>query len=296
MVINIYDGHGSHLSIEAIEKAKKTDIHFLCLPSHCTHLLQPLDVSVMFSLKTHFGKACKRFLAQNVGRAITEADLACLVGQAWPLALTPSNLMSGFCKSGIYPLNPGRIVDRHMAPSHIFVELEESPPVSSHEHSSRSEESPQSLLSVSSSQLQVSNSSQSDQPSIASLQSSRKTIDEILSLPKPTTQTSKRKVKGLTSTTQVPTDTPFLDRLKERKAVREEIGKKAMKSKAKSKSKSKVTPRKQYQKRKTLRTTPTKKTAPARETAAGRLLARISARAVSRAVKMRMKLCVVFVE
>lgn len=79
-----YDGHASHLSIEG-------KIHFLCF--NCTHLLQPLDVSVMSSLKLHFTKA---FMAQNAGRVIIEADP--LVGLVWPLGLTPSNLMSGFCK------------------------------------------------------------------------------------------------------------------------------------------------------------------------------------------------------
>jgi len=95
-ILIIYDGHASHLSIEVIEKARANDIHFLCLPSHCTHVLQPLDVSVMSSLKMHFNKACKQFLACNAGRVITETDLASLMGQAWSLALTPSNLMSGF--------------------------------------------------------------------------------------------------------------------------------------------------------------------------------------------------------
>jgi hypothetical protein len=98
----IYDGHASHLSIEVIEKARANDVSFLCLPSHCTHLLQPLDVGVMSSLKAHFGNACKHFMMKNPGRVVTEDDLASLIGQAWPLALTPSNIMSGFCKSGIY--------------------------------------------------------------------------------------------------------------------------------------------------------------------------------------------------
>ena len=67
-------------------------------------LLQPLDVSVMSSLKAHFGKVCKHFLMENPRRIITEDDLASLIGQAWLLALTPSNIMSGFCKTVIlYP-------------------------------------------------------------------------------------------------------------------------------------------------------------------------------------------------
>lgn len=131
-ILLIYDGHASHLSIEVIEKARAHYIHLLCLPSHCTHILQPLDVSVMSSLKCHFRKACKDFMSKNPGRVITEADLAGLVGKAWPLALTPSNLIAGFTKTGTYPLNPGRITDKQKAPSAVYCdEKEDSQSVSS---------------------------------------------------------------------------------------------------------------------------------------------------------------------
>jgi len=123
-VLLLYDGHSSHISIEVIEKARKSDIHLLCLPSHGTHLLQPLDVSVMSSLKLHFSKACKQFLSENPGCVITEYDISRLLGKAWPQALCPSNVMSGFCKTGIYPLNPGRISDYELAPSKVFVTSE----------------------------------------------------------------------------------------------------------------------------------------------------------------------------
>ena len=86
----------SHL----IEKARANDIRLPCLPAHCTLILQPLDVSVMGSLKSHIGKTRKQFLMQNPGRIITEGDLADLFGKAWPLALTPNDLISGFTRGG----------------------------------------------------------------------------------------------------------------------------------------------------------------------------------------------------
>ena len=78
-ILLIYDGHASYLSIDAIEKARANDIHLLCLPSHTSHILQPLDVSVMSSFKLHFSKTCKLFMTKNSGRVITEADLANLI-------------------------------------------------------------------------------------------------------------------------------------------------------------------------------------------------------------------------
>ena len=50
-VLLIEDGHSSHISMEVIELARCNNIHVLCLPSHTTHLLQPLDVGVFKSLK-----------------------------------------------------------------------------------------------------------------------------------------------------------------------------------------------------------------------------------------------------
>ena len=207
----------------------------------------------MSSLKNHFGKACKRFLAQNPGRVITEADLAGLVGQAWPLALTPSNLISGFCKCGIYPLNPGRITDRHMAHSTVYNgEKEHSWSLNSpsNTNNNASGQSPQSSASVQSSSLLSIQSSplnarSSSLPVCSSSES--KSIDDILLLPK-AKMTSKQTRVGLTSNAQYVTASPFLNILHERKAMRDErerkkgitkIKSKPKQSKPKSKSKSK---------------------------------------------------------
>lgn len=67
-VLLIQDGHVSHVSIEAIEFARANDIHLLCLPSHTTHILQPLDVGVFKSFKTNFNKACSNYVYGKISR------------------------------------------------------------------------------------------------------------------------------------------------------------------------------------------------------------------------------------
>jgi len=42
----LFDNHPSHLSIEAIEMAVEHGITMLSFPSHCTHRMQPLDITV----------------------------------------------------------------------------------------------------------------------------------------------------------------------------------------------------------------------------------------------------------
>ena len=56
-VLLFIDGHASHVNLDVIDLARENDIILFCLPPHTTHALQPLDVSVFKSLKSHFSKA-----------------------------------------------------------------------------------------------------------------------------------------------------------------------------------------------------------------------------------------------
>lgn len=52
-VLLVLDGHGSHITIDVIYYARLNGIHLQCLPSHTSHVLQPLDVGEFepFSLR-----------------------------------------------------------------------------------------------------------------------------------------------------------------------------------------------------------------------------------------------------
>lgn len=64
-LILLMDSHGSHVTSEIIDLAVKSDIHLVTFPSHTTHLLQPLDVGVYKSLKSHWGKAMTDYIAAH---------------------------------------------------------------------------------------------------------------------------------------------------------------------------------------------------------------------------------------
>ena len=56
-------------------------------------------------------------MRSSLGCVPTTADNPEILSQVWPLSITAVNLMSGFRKTGIHPLNPGCIKDRELAPS-----------------------------------------------------------------------------------------------------------------------------------------------------------------------------------
>ena len=125
-ILLLLDGHASHISIDVIELARVNDVHMLCLPAHTTHILQPLDVRVFKSLKAFYYKACKKYISDHSGRVITTDVIASLLAVAWPQSVTPVNIMAGFKKSGVYPLNPGEVTDRQIAPSIAACEVKRS--------------------------------------------------------------------------------------------------------------------------------------------------------------------------
>ncbi|XP_011403833.1 PREDICTED: stress response protein NST1-like [Amphimedon queenslandica] len=123
-VLLIQDGHATHISIDPIKFAKANNIHMLCLPSHMTHILQPLDAGVFKSFKTNFSKSCSSYISKHPGRVVTADILSALVAEAWPISFTTLNIMSGFRKCGLFPHNPSAVDDRQMAPSKALVARE----------------------------------------------------------------------------------------------------------------------------------------------------------------------------
>ena len=83
-VLLIQDGCSSHISIELIELAKENDVHLLCLPSHITHVLQPLDVGVFSSFKHHVGLTLNTLLRSSEGHVPTSEDIPAILSEAWP--------------------------------------------------------------------------------------------------------------------------------------------------------------------------------------------------------------------
>ena len=101
----ILDNHDSHVNIEVIDFARANGLVLLTLPPHTSHKLQPLDRSVFGPLKTYYNSAASDWMTNHPGKNLTIYDIAGLLGQAYPKAFSPANILSGFRVSGISPFN-----------------------------------------------------------------------------------------------------------------------------------------------------------------------------------------------
>ncbi|XP_055907702.1 uncharacterized protein LOC129942684 [Eupeodes corollae] len=124
----ILDGHTSHSNaLEMLEFAENNKIIILCLPSHTTQALQPLDRSFFKPLKSFFHNEAKAWMNHHKNRTITRYQAGHLIGNAWEKAASVGNGASGFRATGIYPFNPQAIPDHFFSISDsAAVEVQQS--------------------------------------------------------------------------------------------------------------------------------------------------------------------------
>jgi hypothetical protein len=97
--------HESHCTLDAIVYARDHGMVLVTFPPHCTHRLQPLDVSVMGPFKTKLSVAQNDWLLNHPGKTITIHDLPALANTAYVNTFTMKNIIAGFAKPGIWPFS-----------------------------------------------------------------------------------------------------------------------------------------------------------------------------------------------
>ena len=106
LILLILDGLMTHLSLKTMLLGNEENISILKLPSHCTDLLQPLDVSCFAPLKSYYETVLHDHVhstgARDPVRRGLFADLLCKV---WSKGLSKDNVIAGFRATGIYPLD-----------------------------------------------------------------------------------------------------------------------------------------------------------------------------------------------
>ena len=113
----ILDNHQSHVNIDVINYAKENHVTLLSFPPHCSHKLQPLDVSVYGPFKTYINQKSDTWMRDpaNAGKSMTIHIIPSLVSYAFPKAFTPTNITAAFRATGIWPF------DKNIFPPEAFI-------------------------------------------------------------------------------------------------------------------------------------------------------------------------------
>jgi hypothetical protein len=107
-VLNL-DGFSTHETLEILEYCFANNIILCRLPSHTSHKTQPCDVAVFGPLKTAYREQVKRLERGGVN-TIGKEHFTSLYKPARERAFTPKNIRAGFAASGLFPLNPDRVL------------------------------------------------------------------------------------------------------------------------------------------------------------------------------------------
>ncbi|CAB3251787.1 unnamed protein product [Arctia plantaginis] len=109
-VLLLLDNHESHISVPVLDFCKESGIVLLTFPPHCSHKLQPLDLTVYGPLKNYY-TAITDWLVCNPGITVSIYEIPKLATVSIPLAFKPQNIQKGFEKPGIWPFNSNIFTD-----------------------------------------------------------------------------------------------------------------------------------------------------------------------------------------
>lgn len=98
----VYNGSKCHAQMEVIQLLRKSRVTFLGLPSHTSHVLQPLDVAVCRSYKLVLQREFHLF--GRVKKQLQCFDTATVIMKIVSKSFILSNITNGFLRTGIWGL------------------------------------------------------------------------------------------------------------------------------------------------------------------------------------------------
>ncbi|KAJ5240629.1 uncharacterized protein N7469_002220 [Penicillium citrinum] len=107
----ILDGHGSHLTPQFDRICAENNIIPLCMPSHSSHLLQPLDVGCFAVLKRVYSRFVSD-LARTGYNHIDKFDFLADYPRARIEAFQPNIVQNSFAATGIVPVDANRVLSK----------------------------------------------------------------------------------------------------------------------------------------------------------------------------------------
>ena len=114
------DGHSSYITADLIALCMENAIDILILPPHCSHALQPLDVSVFSPLKKALVVQTDKLASLDPGR-IPRVEWTEAYIRARERAIIQANIQSGWRATGLWPLSPIEVLKKLPQATEVLV-------------------------------------------------------------------------------------------------------------------------------------------------------------------------------
>ena len=118
-----------HLSIEASEFCTYNDIILYTLYPNATHLIQPLDLALMGSVKSVYKEEMRKWLMRNIGETFDKYRFVKVFKETYQRSCTVINAVQGFEKAGIIPWNPQKVKTGKLYPAELYTRQDPMPQV-----------------------------------------------------------------------------------------------------------------------------------------------------------------------
>ena len=107
----VLDGHESYDSTVFQAYYKSNNIIPLCLPTHSSHLTQPLDVGCFSVLKRSYGLQIEYFIKAHINH-ITKVEFFIAFKVAYEQSISVQNGQAGFQGAGLIPYDPQVVISK----------------------------------------------------------------------------------------------------------------------------------------------------------------------------------------
>ena len=128
-VLLIIDGAKCHISLPMYELCDEHNIILYMLLPNATHLIQPLDLSLMGSIKTQYHECVRKWLKNNPGNLYNKNTFIEVFAEVHKKAATVENAVSSFQHSRIYPWDPSKVDNKNLVPAELFKKEDPMPDI-----------------------------------------------------------------------------------------------------------------------------------------------------------------------
>lgn len=105
------------MSYEFLKKFDDSGVAFYALPEHTSGKTQPLDVFSFAFFQVSLNYHAEKSVDAGTAEVLTIFDFCALLCAAFKTAMTADNTMPRFSRSGVWPLDPSRVIGVHFPES-----------------------------------------------------------------------------------------------------------------------------------------------------------------------------------